>query len=282
MRGDQLYRRLEGEMQSYMRHSSSGLYDQHQAYSGDGTLQEVSELSASLPHLLHYPGRSQPERVDREWYRTASNERQGARTDTTVSLGSQWYRSEGDPATGESQSMNTPELNEFGQRQAPPLPQGMPAVWEGGGGGGGDGGVDLTLVEGGSSEADRRNNGGREHVYSKPASRDMPESEAESVRESAWKTAGLIGWLILLSLAYVFEVISDIVAAVDLGLQGRFGAMAVCGGLVLIPAALLAVLSLGLYKRDDSYYILVDPSYERRFGKLSVLLHCVLLGPIHR
>lgn len=269
-------------MESYMRHSSSGLYDQHQAYSGDGPLQEASEHSSSLPHLLHYAGRSQPERVDRDWYRTASNERQGARTDTTVSLGSQWYRSEGDPATGESQSMNTPEVNELGQRQAPPLPQGMPAAWEGGGGRDGDGGVVLTLVEGGSSEADRGNREEHEHVYSNPASRGMPESEAEGVHESAWKTAGIIGWLILLSLVYVFEVISDIAAAVDLGLQGRFGAMAVCGGLVLIPAALLAVLSLGLYKRDDNYYILVDPSYERRFGKLSLLLHCMLLGPVHR
>ena len=102
------------------------------------------------------------------------------------------------------------------------------------------------------------------------------------MHESVWTSAGIIGWLILLSLVYFLEVVSDIVAAVDLGRQGWFGAMAVCVAFILIPAALLAVLSLGLYRRDDAHYSSVDPNYDKRLGKLSILLHCLLLGPIHR
>lgn len=269
-------------MQAYMRHSSSGHCDQHQAaYSegGDGPLTETSEHSVSLPHLLHYVGGGGPqvERVDRNWYRTASNEREGARTNTTVSIGSQWWQTEDDRTTiGESpqQSLNHPELSEFRQRPAPPRTLAMPAVREGE--------EDVTVVKGSNNKADDRAESA--HFYSTPASREEPEGEddCEGVHESVWTTAGIIGWLILLSLVYFFEVVSDIVAAVDLGRQGRFGVMAVCSTFILIPGALLAVLSLGLYKRDDAHYSSVDPNYDKRLGKLSILLHCLLLGPIHR
>ena len=281
-------------MQSCIRHSA-GDYDQHPAdAAADDGRQEASYHSMSLPHLLQHNGETLAKRADRNWYQTASNEREGARTDTTVSMGSQWYRSEDDRTVGESQqSMNNQELNhelkqnqelnhELKQHQALPWALMMPPVQEGGGGGGGGGegggdrGVVPTVAEGDSSAVEY------EHVYNIPDRRVVLESGAETAHESAWKTAGIVAWLILLSLVYALEVISDIAAAVDLGIQGRFGAMAVCCGLVLIPAALLAVLSLGLYKRDDAYYTVVDQSYERRFGAFSVLIHCILLGPIHR
>ena len=272
-------------MQAYMRHFSSGHYDQHQAaYSvgGDGPLTETSEHSVSLPHLLHHVGGPLVERVDRNWYRTASNDREGARTNTTGSMGSQWWRTEDDRTTvGQSsqQSMNHPELNEFRQRPAPPGSLAMPAVREVGGEGEEDG---VTVVKGDSNKAGDRAES--EHFYSTPASRDAPEDDDDhkGVHESVWTSAGIIGWLILLSLVYFLEVVSDIVAAVDLGRQGWFGAMAVCVAFILIPAALLAVLSLGLYRRDDAHYSSVDPNYDKRLGKLSILLHCLLLGPIHR
>ena len=267
-------------MQAYTRHSSSGHYDHHQVASsvgGDGPLTGTSEHSVSLPHLLHHAGGPLVERVDRNWYRTASNEREGARTNTTVSMGSRWWQTEDDRTTvGESsqQSMNHPELNEFRQRPAPPRSLAMPAVREGSG----EGEEGVTVVKGNNNKAES------EHFYSSVASRDAPEDDDDhkGVHESVWMTVGIIGWLILLSLVYFFEVVSDIVAAVDLGIQGRFGAMAVCVAFIFIPAALLAVLSLGLYKRDDAHYSSVDPNYDKRLGKLSILLHCLLLGPIHR
>lgn len=271
-------------MQAHMRHSSSGHYN-HQVYAGDHLpLQETRDYSASLPHLVHYSlaGGSSTEGVDKNWYRTSSNEREGVRTATTVSVESRSYLSRQDHAAEDSQQINALDLNELTQRQAHPALYEVPAVSGGAGGGSGEGGVDLTAVEGDGTEADGGDREEQKSVRSNPASKGMPESEAESVHGSTWKTAGIIGWLSLLSLVYVLEVISDIATVVDLGIQGRFGAMAVCAALILIPAALLAVLSLGLYKRDDSYYISVDPNYERRFGVVSVVMHCMLLGPIHR
>ena len=300
-------------MQGHKRRSSSGNYNHH-VYAGDHvpSLQAARDYSASLPHLVHYSYArgSSTEGVDKNWYRTGI-EREGVRTVTTVAVESSSQCLGRSHAAEDCQQISTLDLNEPAQRQARPALYEVPAVLgggggggegggggggggeggggggEGGGGGGGGGegsgeeGVYLQ-VAGDTTEADGGDKEEQKSVRSNPASKGVAESEAESVHGSAWKTAAIISWLGLLSLVYVLEVISDIAVVVDLGIQGKFGTMVVCGAIVLIPAALLAVFSLGLYKRDDSYYTAVDPNYERRFGVVSIVMHCMLLGPIHR
>jgi hypothetical protein len=135
---------------------------------------------------------------------------------------------------------------------------------------------------------------GEDHMYSVPnrthsnsmlsslASSEAHSQSTHSVHGSYWRVAAILIWVVFLAILYILEVITDVAVMVVLGREGLWVECAICLCLVLIPAVGVSILSLGLYKRDDSYYLALDVQYKKRTNLLSIVMHGLLLGPIHR
>ena len=110
----------------------------------------------------------------------------------------------------------------------------------------------------------------------------VPNQAAPGVYGSYWKVAAIVSWVGLLAVVYVLEVISTIYVMVEVGMERLWSELAICLCLLVLPAVAVAVLSLGLYKRDDNYYSSLDVVYKKRISTISIVMHALLLGPIHR
>ena len=109
-----------------------------------------------------------------------------------------------------------------------------------------------------------------------------PNQTAPGVYGSYWKVAAIVSWVGLLAVVYILEVITTISVMVEVGMARLWGELAICLCLLILPAVAVAMLSLGLYKRDDNYYSSLDVVYKKRVSIISVVMHALLLGPIHR
>ena len=95
--------------------------------------------------------------------------------------------------------------------------------------------------------------------------------------------ACILVWLTVLAIMYVVEMVMNVVLLGVLFPAGYYGEFSISLILIILPGYVISALSLGLYKRDDTYYTKhKDLVYKPRLNWIAVLCHLILLGPIQR